>query len=158
MLIRIIVLLGLVLVTSGGPTMYKKNDQNIYEPGQWSLNVNFEIFTLFFSFFIWFWMPNGLHPHSLLIERKTPNMWLKNRTDLVAVSSTVIPEVEIKSEALVDQMDMEYKKAYLKLFGKKKYSERFEKPDTLFTGKIFDNWISRLWMDLCVSYMGFIRI
>lgn len=64
----------------------------------------------------------------------------------MAVSSTVIPETEIKSEALTDLMDMQYKRAYIKLFGKKKYNDKFhEKPDTL----LMKGWyfLLEIWMD-----------
>ena len=59
---------------------------------------------------------------------------------MVAYSSTVIPMAEYELEAgLVDKMDMEYKRAYIKLFGKKKYSQKFqEKPDTLITCELFN--------------------
>ncbi|CAO1391113.1 unnamed protein product [Diamesa serratosioi] len=54
--------------------------------------------------------------------------------DLVAFSSTVIPESEMKSEELTAKMDMEYKKAFYGLF-KKKFNSKLEKPDTLMTDK-----------------------
>ncbi len=59
------------------------------------------------------------------------------------MSSTVIPETEIKSEALTEQMDMQYKRAFVKLFGKKKYNEKFHlKPDTLIMkGSLKLGWL-----------------
>ena len=55
--------------------------------------------------------------------------------DLVAVSSTVIPESDMPNqEEITAEMDKEYKKAYFSLF-KKKFDSKFEKPDTLMTNK-----------------------
>ncbi|CAO1391571.1 unnamed protein product [Diamesa tonsa] len=76
----------LVVLVNCDPTMYKKNEQNVYE------------------------------------------------ADLVAFSSTVIPESEMKSEELTAKMDMEYKKAFYGLF-KKKFNSKLEKADTLMTDK-----------------------
>lgn len=54
---------------------------------------------------------------------------------MVAFSSTVIPESEMKSEELTAKMDLEYKKAFYGLF-KKKFNSKLEKADTLMTGKL----------------------
>jgi hypothetical protein len=57
-------------------------------------------------------------------------------SDLIAVSSTVIPESELVNDETDDEIkaevDLKYKKAFLSLF-KKKYDSQAEKPDTLIT-------------------------
>lgn len=55
--------------------------------------------------------------------------------DLIAVSSTVIPELEMPNkDEITAEMDQQYKKAYFSLF-KKKFNAKLEKPDTLLTDK-----------------------
>lgn len=55
--------------------------------------------------------------------------------DLIPVSSTVIPELEMPNkDEITAEMDQQYKKAYYSLF-KKKFNAKLEKPDTLLTDK-----------------------
>lgn len=57
------------------------------------------------------------------------------QTDLVPVSSTWMPELEMPNKADTEaQMDVQYKKAYYSLF-KKKFTSKLDKPDTLMTGE-----------------------
>lgn len=60
---------------------------------------------------------------------------LYDSVDLIAVSSTVIPELEMPNkDEITAEMDQQYKKAYFSLF-KKKFNAKLEKPDTLLTDK-----------------------
>lgn len=55
--------------------------------------------------------------------------------DLVPVSSTVIPELEMPNkDEITAEMDQQFKKAYYSLF-KKKFNAELEKADTLLTDK-----------------------
>jgi hypothetical protein len=58
--------------------------------------------------------------------------------DLVAVSSTVYPEMEMPGkDEITSQMDVQFKKAFYSLFKKKYDDSKLEKPekDTLLTAK-----------------------
>lgn len=55
--------------------------------------------------------------------------------DLIPVSSTVYPELEMPGkDEITAEMDIQYKKAYYNLY-KKKFNAKFEKADTLLTDK-----------------------
>lgn len=55
--------------------------------------------------------------------------------DLIPVSSTVYPELEMPGkDDITAEMDIQYKKAYYNLY-KKKFNAKFEKADTLLTDK-----------------------
>lgn len=118
-ILPILVALSVVLVNCD-PMMYVKNDKNLYEPGEMNWNS---------------------------VERDANEVWTKSQkknsspthaqfVDLVAVSSTVIPESELvgpeSDDAIKAEIDLKYKKAVLSMF-KKKYGTNLEKPDTLLT-------------------------
>ncbi|KAG5682903.1 hypothetical protein PVAND_012221 [Polypedilum vanderplanki] len=89
-MMKLIIFGLLITFVACDPTMYKKNEHDLYEP------------------------------------------------DLVAVSSTVYPELEMPNkDEITSQMDQQFKKAYYSLFKKKFDDTKLEKPekDTLLTDK-----------------------
>ena len=142
----------LVVLVNCDPTMYKKNEQNIYEAGEDFYLLLFavcKVKKLLFKHkkYIYIHMTNDcVHIKSVILAPTRPSQDLNNiiilyyasflfYLDLIAFSSTVIPESEMKSEELTAKMDMEYKKAFYGLFKKKFNSKLNEKADTLMTGK-----------------------
>lgn len=97
-------------VAQSDPTMYKKNDQNLYEPGEWSCS---DIETkIKFRLNI-----------SICVSRSTHNIsdlacFICCFLDLIPVSSTVIPELEMPDQNIAET-DQQYMKAYYSLFKKK---------------------------------------
>lgn len=129
-------LIVMIAIVHANPTMYKKNEQNLYEPGEfWSRNKNhFErkmqkICKWCVHVQIEF-HPRALQSCSFRFNEIT--LW---SVDLVPVSSTVIPEAEMPNkDEITAEMDQQFKKAFYSLF-KKKFNAKLEKPDTLMTDK-----------------------
>lgn len=119
-LVIAIILGSAVLVVKSDPTMYKKNEQNLYEPGE---SDHSDLKTKFHSTSPFVSSSPPTHHRSRLFCLLNWRFFL----DLIPVSSTVIPELEMPEDTA--ETDQQYLKAYYSLF-KKKFNAKLEKSDS----------------------------